>query len=188
MSSDRRTKYTKMFLKEAILDLLQEKPLHKVTVTELCQISEINRTTFYRYYADPFDLFDQIKEEFVHDLKNYGTLKVDDPCAQDGVSAVRNVCKFYQKNKRIYLTLMEILGEGSFLDELIQASKANVKQNWDHQKIATKTPETEYVIYYIWGACNSVFYHWLKYEEEKYTADEIGDLIIKMNYNGLKEL
>ena len=82
---------------------------------------------------------------------------------------------------------MEIVGKVLF-KRIDQASKANVKQNWDHQQIATQIPETEYVIYYIWGCMQQRFYHWLKYEEEKYTADEIGDFIIKMNYNGLKEL
>ena len=62
---DRRIRYTKKIIKETFLNLLEEKELNKITVSEICRISDINRATFYRYYLDVFDLFDKIQDEFV---------------------------------------------------------------------------------------------------------------------------
>ena len=57
---DRRIRYTKKIIKETFLNLLEEKELNKITVSEICRISDINIATFYKYYLDLFDLFDKI--------------------------------------------------------------------------------------------------------------------------------
>ena len=55
---DRRVKYTKKVIKDTFIDLLSEKDINKVTVSEICKIADINRATFYRYYLDVFDLLE----------------------------------------------------------------------------------------------------------------------------------
>ena len=42
---DRRTRYTRQSIKETFLELLKQKNFTKITVTEICKISEINRGT-----------------------------------------------------------------------------------------------------------------------------------------------
>ena len=60
--TDRRTRYTRQIIKDSFLDLLKEKPFSKITVTELCRISEINRGTFYLHYYDIDDVLDDLLE------------------------------------------------------------------------------------------------------------------------------
>ena len=54
MATDRRTKYTKSVIRQALFDLLKEKPLNKITVTDICKMADINRSTFYSYYEDVY--------------------------------------------------------------------------------------------------------------------------------------
>ena len=61
---DRRVLYTKMFLKESLLELMKEKPIDKITPTELCRHAGINRNTFYKHYYTTRDLLQEIEEEF----------------------------------------------------------------------------------------------------------------------------
>jgi len=37
---------TKRLMKEALIDLMDQKPLEKITVTEICKIADVNRSTF----------------------------------------------------------------------------------------------------------------------------------------------
>ena len=60
MATDARVKYTKMIIEKSFVELLKVKQLNKITVKELCDLSEINRSTFYKYYDDIFDLFDKM--------------------------------------------------------------------------------------------------------------------------------
>ena len=45
--TDRRVKYTKQAIRDSFLKLLSEKPIEKISVTEICREAEINRGTFY---------------------------------------------------------------------------------------------------------------------------------------------
>jgi len=58
---DARIRYTKMVIENSFLELMKEKPYTKITVTELCQLAEINRATFYKHYLDVPDLLDQME-------------------------------------------------------------------------------------------------------------------------------
>lgn len=67
---NQRVRITKRMLKEALLALLAEKPLGKITVYELCQRAEVNRTTFYKYYGSPQELLDEICSECFDELES----------------------------------------------------------------------------------------------------------------------
>lgn len=55
---DRRVKFTKMFLKESLIDLLEEKSIFKITIKEICEKADINRATFYAHYSDQYNLLE----------------------------------------------------------------------------------------------------------------------------------
>ncbi|MDD6878956.1 MAG: TetR/AcrR family transcriptional regulator, partial [bacterium] len=61
--TDARTRFTRMVISDCFLTLLQQKPVAKITVTELCQLAQINRATFYRHYLDIPDLMEKLEEE-----------------------------------------------------------------------------------------------------------------------------
>lgn len=61
---NRRTAYTKRIIRESLYELMLEKPLDKITVTQICEKADINRSTFYTYYTDIYDLHQKIIAEF----------------------------------------------------------------------------------------------------------------------------
>ena len=61
---DRRTAYSKKMIRESLYGLMREKPLNKISVTEICERADVNRSTFYSYYTDIYDLHQQIINEF----------------------------------------------------------------------------------------------------------------------------
>ena len=65
MKTDARVKYTKMVLKKALMELMQHKPVNKITVKEICERAELNRATFYAHYSDCFDLLESIEEDLL---------------------------------------------------------------------------------------------------------------------------
>ena len=56
MVDNRRVKITKLMLQEALIDLLQEKALENISVRELVNKADINRSTFYSHYDTIYDL------------------------------------------------------------------------------------------------------------------------------------
>ena len=63
---NRKRSYSRMVIRQALLDILKATPLSKVTVTDICKRADVNRTTFYANYEDIYDLLRSIVQE-LHD-------------------------------------------------------------------------------------------------------------------------
>ena len=50
--NNKRSQETLQKIDEAFATLLQEKSLHEIEVSEVCELAEINRSTFYAHYDD----------------------------------------------------------------------------------------------------------------------------------------
>lgn len=72
MKQDLRIAVTKRMIKEALLRLLETKPLEKIKVNELCSESGINRATFYRHYETLQDVLREIETEFISQMPRPG--------------------------------------------------------------------------------------------------------------------
>lgn len=59
--TDRRVKYTKTALREALVTLMQDRHISQITVKALCDLADVNRSTFYAHYTDPYDLLGQVE-------------------------------------------------------------------------------------------------------------------------------
>lgn len=70
MKTDARVRYTRMVIENTFLELLQEKPVSRITVAEICRRSHINRTTFYHHYMDPLDLMERLEEELLESVRS----------------------------------------------------------------------------------------------------------------------
>ena len=61
----RRVRMTKRLMKDALLELLEQEELSNISVTALCERADVHRSTFYKYYKDPADLFLKLEEDFL---------------------------------------------------------------------------------------------------------------------------
>lgn len=68
---DARVRYTKMMIRNSLLELLSTKPIAKITVTEICERAGINRATFYAHYSDPSDLLHGLESEIIEDVTHW---------------------------------------------------------------------------------------------------------------------
>ena len=70
---DRRVRYTKQAIRDGFLRLLAEKPIEKISVTEICREADINRGTFYAHYSDVDDLLHQLEDDLLRRLDDVGS-------------------------------------------------------------------------------------------------------------------
>ena len=49
----------------AFIELRASRPLEKIMITELCEKADINKSTFYAYFKDIYDLSDQLEEQVI---------------------------------------------------------------------------------------------------------------------------
>ncbi len=66
IKNNQRTRLSKILLKNALMDLLGEKgSVTKISVRELCERAELNRSTFYAHYSEPKELLEEVENELL---------------------------------------------------------------------------------------------------------------------------
>lgn len=65
---DIRTKRTRQQIQDALIDLISEKHFDSITVGDITNRAMINRSTFYRYYQDKYDVVLKIFEKAIEKM------------------------------------------------------------------------------------------------------------------------
>ena len=67
---DRRARFTREALKDALLALLGEKGFNDISVAELCRRADVTRATFYRHFGGIMDVVDLLVDDAFDVAKN----------------------------------------------------------------------------------------------------------------------
>lgn len=98
---DKRVYKSKKSIYDAFIFLRSKKELRKITVRELCEKAVINKSTFYTYYEDIFDLSDKIEGEVVENIVN----SIPHP-----ENMIKNPAAFYKNLLDAMLLNQDIIG------------------------------------------------------------------------------
>ena len=124
-SDSRRVQETKQKLQTALLELLQEKNIEQITVMEVTERSQINRTSFYRYYLDVYDLYDQIIDSLVEKLQQTIPLVLSKILYNTPVSYRDMLVQFWTENQTI---MKKCLQDNRLIQKMKTKNKVWLKQ------------------------------------------------------------
>lgn len=101
MAVDVRIRYTQMIIKKNFIELLKTKHITKISVTELCELSQINRSTFYKHYEDIYDLMKKMTDEIIEEFRLLVKSSRNSGTKHAVIEALENV----KQKKEIYMPL-----------------------------------------------------------------------------------
>lgn len=110
---------SRRFIRQSFLELLKEKRLEKITVTDIVKRADINRSTFYAHYADVWALIEEIQQEFVE--QSVSLLKGADflSLLRDPIPFLKKWIEIANQNRVLYT----ILGKSSIATSSIEQFK-----------------------------------------------------------------
>ena len=105
---NRRVKMTKALLNESFLKFLEQKPLSHITVKEICEDADVNRSTYYVYYSDPYDQLHKIEDAFIREQAVYidEILKNGEQDECSFTNVINNLLHYYQERKDMLQVLL----------------------------------------------------------------------------------
>lgn len=65
---DRRARKTRKAIQNAFMKLMLKKDISRITIKDLSEVADINRSTFYLHYYDIYDVFEDIEKETVEGI------------------------------------------------------------------------------------------------------------------------
>ena len=177
---DRRVKYTKMVLKQSLLELMQNKEISKITVTELCETADVNRNTFYKYYYGPENLLLEIEDELFLII----TSSIDNITDIDAMSRV--LCRTIFDHKELSRIIFSENGNHDFLHRIVQFVRKKFLSEWKHQVMPERIGTIEKIYLFTEGGMIAVITDWVR----KGFKDDIEEItaLIKLGDNLIKDL
>ena len=174
MATDRRTKYTKTVIRQALFDLLQEKPINKITVTDVCKLADINRSTFYSHYEDVYALLASIQNELFENVVL--TLTTE--------NWFEEVLQLVDQNRDLCQALIGPHGDSSFIRQLIYLGYDNSMKFWK-KMYPNASPETrDYAYAFVSNGVIGILENWVC-SGYKLGIDEVGKILMGLTMQGL---
>lgn len=70
MSQIEKKKESQKRIEKVFLELIQTDDIEKISVSKICKLASVNRTTFYSNYLDIYDLVEKVKESMICEFAN----------------------------------------------------------------------------------------------------------------------
>ena len=104
---DRRVRKTRAQLRAGLARLMQQKNIKEITVKELVDEIDINRSTFYLHYTDIYQMLQSIEGELMEDiLEAIKEHPLDPGMKEEGYSFAIQLFRILAANKDICAALM----------------------------------------------------------------------------------
>lgn len=195
-NTDLRVVRTKESIREALIDLIEEKGFDAITVKDITTRAKINRGTFYAHYQDKYDLMDKCEEEFMQELadriiKNYPDIIANIEANTHTTipfTILISIFEYLDQNKRFIKAKLGPNGDLSFQTKL-------KKFIWNSLFESNNSPQNplikqdnflvpaEYLISYVASAHIGVIQQWLNSDRNE-SPQEIARIISTMTING----
>lgn len=124
-SNENRNTYVLEHLTSAMLTLLEEKPAAEISISELCSMAGVGRTSFYRNFQEKEDI---IKVHIEHLFQDW-----TDKCKTPDLSAkdlVFQVFSHFEANRKFYSLLNERGLVYLLKDIILDLCGFNPEQKW----------------------------------------------------------
>lgn len=180
---DRRIKKTKHSIKDALITLLSKKPITNITIKEICELADINRSTFYAHYRDQQELMDKIEGEVLEEFrKNSFDLETNQ---SNLFEKLKSVLEFVSENQKICLALIGIHGNKEILKEVLSYPQNKLYNDLIMNK-NTDPSTLKYVSLYMVNANASVILEWMQTGMKK-PIDELAELLLTLSLYGISQ-
>lgn len=155
---DRRIRKTKKALVQALTTLMSEKKINSITVKEITDLADVNRSTFYLYYKDVFDMVEKIETEMFIDFSEAFHKFSESSTTYDTLlSFFTYLFEFVQSNAEMCKILLGPDGDYVFMEKLKEA----IRQYQPPIANTSSKEMSHYLMPFIISGCIGVIQQWL---------------------------
>lgn len=179
--TDLRVIKTKKILFDSLLKLMRIKNFEKIKISDICEESLINRSTFYAHYEDKYDLlmglFAEQKLTLLKELKDNENMTFSKEYLMEMLSILID---HIDENRETYSAILSNNRNGILIDFLIDAIERDVSDRLKNSNgiIVSNLPLDTIVKFYAGGLIN-IGITWIT-RNEKYSKEELLSYIDKL--------
>ena len=177
---DRRIKYTKMVLRQSLLELMKTRSINKITVKEICDLADVNRGTFYSHYSDPFDLLKYIENELFMEISTM----LEHHALERTEDLLVALFKCIKENSDICKILLGENGDSEFLKKILYIAHDQSISEWKKVIEAKDQKIFDYLYTFTANGTIGILQDWIQ-SGIKETPEEIATIVMKITNTGV---
>lgn len=179
---------TRQNIIDAFWELYCEKRIEKITIRDIVEKAGYNRSTFYVYFTDIYDVLDQIEQSILPTLEEMPPISID---ANDMAFQINSIIGIYEKHNKYYTVLLGNNGDSAFAGKLKNSIKSKLLEllNDNGSVIDEKSKiEIDYALEYLLSATVGVLAYWFN-NGKNIPKEELVKLVYELaSKNGFDEL
>lgn len=183
---DRRIRITKTAIRESLIELLEQYPISKISVKMLCETADINRSTFYAYYDNQYDLLNQIQQEVAVGIEQVISTTQFSDDTDDAIAVVVQVLEYAKANAALFRVLLSEHGDSGFQNNLMMLTQQKTLEELSGTK-QIPPMVTKYVQLFVIHGIISIMRVWLA-DDCKDEPAMLGDFILTIITQGVNGL
>lgn len=117
MEANLKIKKSKLSLKQALLILMNKKSFNKITIKELCNLANLNRSTFYDNYSDInellLDIHTDVFESMSKVLRDSRKVLCENTC-EENIRSLTKILNYIDANRDTFQLLLSNNEENMF--------------------------------------------------------------------------
>ena len=162
---------SRKFIRQAFMELLKEKPFEKITVTDIVNRADINRSTFYAHYPDVMGLLDEIQEEIISFFEQYLKKANFSDLLQNPTYYLRIIIKLASENEELYRLLSNSNVATKQMEKMKKMLVDRIISTIELPERYIDSFEFEFAVRFFLGGFIDVYIQWLKGEIDCTTED-----------------
>lgn len=164
MKTDARVRYTRRVIKESLLRLLEDRPVNRITVKEVCEAAQINRATFYAHFTDCFDVLNQMENDLLADFER----SLSFASVVDVVDMIERIYAMIDQNAEVCRVLIFQNKDSSLTAKMIAMAHDKTIVRWKEQLTRATESDREMLFTCLSnGLLNVILTGYSKYEREE---------------------
>lgn len=151
---------SRKMIREAYMELLKEKDINKITVTDIITKADLNRSTFYAHYPDVRGVTEEIENEIIEKMLEIlshfrYTNFFDNP-----TPLLLEISRFLESNRNFYSVLIKANGSEIFLKKLKDIFAEHMMSDSDIPDSLKNTKMVSLRICYFAGGIVNMYQEW----------------------------
>jgi AcrR family transcriptional regulator len=136
---DPRILRTRQLIKDALIDLLQEMELNKITVNRIAERATINRVTFYLHYDDIQDMLEKMAQEMAEEVESILKSTTNSRNSADDIGMLKLVTllEYIAENGRFYKVVLGSRRTPIFTERLLTIITGTITESIENDSLLT---------------------------------------------------
>ncbi len=177
VNEDRRTRKTRSAIESAFCELILKKDINKITIKDITDHADTNRSTFYTHYEDIYGLLRVIEDRLIEGINVFDSHDI-----LEDSDEITNALQYILDNKRLFSAITNSSQGSEFLNRISEGLGGKLIE------LVGAVPDNTMIASFFTHGATAVIRDWLNGKTPEMSAKQVANFLENIIRVGLVAL